>query len=190
MFQQLDYRQIMRGATNKIVRFIVTAFRYYFPWSAQLSRVPTVCCLDTPLFTRDHDSARRLLQPTCPLHSINWHIEGNRPSAWSLGRAANYWSFFNSSSCHYSYKGGHFAVVTWVNTYEFKPELWFGVIKTRNSGFLLKPETRVLKKEPGFANPTSYSQKGGAMPNSGKTSLDLRTNRWDTCPVTKWLLAG
>ena len=32
---------------------IVTAFHYNFPWSAQLARVLTICCLDTPLCAHD-----------------------------------------------------------------------------------------------------------------------------------------
>ena len=68
--------------------------------SAKLSRGSTICCLDTPLCTRDQDkldSARRVLQRTCPLPSTQKVID------LPLGRAANYWSF-NSFNCHYSYK--------------------------------------------------------------------------------------
>ena len=78
----------MRGATNKIMRFIVTAFHYNFPPSHQLSRVPTICCLDTPLCTRDQVLDEYSSRPA-HLPSINWHIESNPPAAWSHGRAAD-----------------------------------------------------------------------------------------------------
>ena len=45
----------MRDATKdqQDYAIIVTAFHYHFPPSAQLSRVSTICCLDTPLCIRD-----------------------------------------------------------------------------------------------------------------------------------------
>ena len=124
---------------------IVTAFHYYFLRSAQLSRVSTICCLDTPLCTNDQDSARESSSgaESADHYSPNTDIK-RVMTCHSIQRQTN--SSFNSSNCHYSYR-----LLEAARLYA----LDFILVKSNpNPGLeFFKPKTRDLKKELGFANP-------------------------------------